>query len=97
MTNLEKVFYGLLLSLAISFGSLVYHNAIARIGTLETHAAELKNEVKERIVTDAVAIAEIRRDIKYLVEIVARIDRKLDVVPPPPKQRPPRPSSIESP
>ena len=83
MTSLEKIFYGLLLSLALSFGGLVYHNALARISILEAYASELGNEVKERAITDLVAITELRTDLKYVRQVAEKIERKLDSLPSP--------------
>lgn len=81
MTPLEKVFYGLLLALATSFGSIIYHTAVTRVAALESQTKEIEQEAKARVIADQIVITEMRVDLKYLRQALDRIERKLDTLP----------------
>ena len=86
MSPLEKSCYGVLLALAISFGGAIYHASLTRVSALEQQTRDLEKDAKDRIVSDQVALAEVKADLKYLRQALDRIEHKLEIIPliPPP-------------
>ena len=96
MSPIEKTFYGLILTGALTFGGMLYKFQTDRIGVLEAHA----ESVKIQRALDQVTLARMELDLKYVRLSMERMEQKLDTLILPPilaPHTPRRTPSVQAP
>jgi hypothetical protein len=95
MTLIDKIIAsGVLITLLLTSGGIIYKTQTDRIGVLEAQAATIQTERAK----DQVTLAEIRLELKYARLTMERMESKLDtLILPPARPTPPPPRLYSTP